>query len=156
MNMDLDENQTNRKTMLDIINYLDFKNVDSKNNDNSYKNFYFQKFLMSHQITLWNKDIILSRLKTAFSKGFHGIHFIEAQYEPCIKEILNYYFNGKEHYLGYRVCETHHKIVLQPNYNKLGINPVQTLRPSFSIDVDIYIGEYKQGSSNTYADFCFE
>lgn len=127
-----------------------YNESNEKKTDEIYKNFYFQKYLISRTSQEWNKEIILNFLKKAFSKGFHGIHFIGLEYEPCIDLILEKYF-GIDHYIGYRVCKTHNKIILTPNYSKLEINPTSYLIPSFVENKLKY-----PYNSETFADFCFE
>lgn len=137
--------------VLSLLEEIKTYNESSENKtDEAYKYFYFQKYLRCHGKQEWNKEIILDFLKKAFSKGFHGIHFIALEYEPCIDMILEKYF-GTDHYIGYRVCKTHDKIILTPNYAKLEINPNSYLTPSFA--------ESKLKcpyNSGTFADFCFQ
>ena len=85
---------TNYEKVLEIINEL--RDQNKTNLEYKYKQFYLEKFLKSDEYDLWNKEVIYEKLQTAFSVRFHGIHFIDINYEPCIEEILDVYFNKQE------------------------------------------------------------
>jgi hypothetical protein len=141
---------TNYEKVLEIINEL---HVQNKNDTESkYKQFYLEKFLKSDEYDLWNKEVIYQKLQTAFSVRFHGIHFIDITYEPCIEEILDVYFNKQEHYLSYRKCLTHKKLILYPNYEKLKMNPTKILQPSYCVNSKLN----PYDCSEPFVDFCFE
>lgn len=146
-------NMTTRQEILSLLQEIKDHNHSSQNKKtcDEYKLYYFHKYLRSNESQQWNKEIIFHFLKKAFSKGFHGIHFVSVIYEPCMDLILEKYF-GADHYLGYRVCQKHDKIVLTPNYEKLKIDPNSYLIPSFVSDVNLKYPFVHE----TYADFCFE
>jgi hypothetical protein len=99
----------------------------------------FMVFKRSSESQQWNRDIILTFLSKAMMNGYQGIHFISIKYLASISLILEHYF-GEDHYLSYRECHQHGKIVLHPNYEKLGVDPVKEIKHSFP----------------GYADFCFD
>ena len=90
-------------------------------------------------------------LKQAYSLGFHGIHFIPSEYEPCISLILQHYFETENHYIFCRICETHKMICIYPNYKKLHISPNKSVKASYSTDVVLF-----DHRKDTFADFCYD
>jgi hypothetical protein len=100
---------------------------------------------------MWSHEKIVQGLKEAFSNGFHGMHFIPSAYEGCIGEILSDYL-GSDHYVAYRICETHRMIILQPNYQKLRISPQSRLESSYASNKHLHALQY----NNSWASFCFD
>ena len=133
-----------RNEIMDIITSLCDPDIH-----HSYRRHKFEAFLRSREKTQWTRDIILGFLRTAFSKGYHGIHFVSDDYLSCIEEILVHYF-GNDHFLAYRLCRSHHKIILLPNYDKLGVKPHEQLQPS------AFWKDHNMEEPTAYADFCFE
>jgi len=116
-----------------------------------YPRHIMAKYCLSSWKSMWNKSIILQRLQKAFRNGFVGIHFIPAEYEGCIAQILSDYL-GDDHFIAYRICKQHKFIVLEPNFLKLKLAPSKYITSSYTIDPLIHASQ----RADQYVDFCFE
>lgn len=116
-----------------------------------YSRHVMTKYRLSSWKSKWDKSMILQRLEKAFSNGFVGIHFIPAEYEGCIGQILLDYV-GEDHFIAYRICKQHQFIVLEPNFHKLKQPPSKYITSSYTIDPAIHASQH----ADHYVDLCFE
>lgn len=116
----------------------------------AFKNHILEKFKNSEEIHNWNAKIIMHFLTKALEKGYHGFHFISDGYLCCVDDILKHYL-GDDHYMAYRHCKIHHKIILLPDYNRLGVRPMDYLRESYTTSPKMF-----PYTETAMASFCFE
>lgn len=129
----------------------EMKNIIKSFDNTNYVSYRFSQYVKSEYAEIWTKDKILTELQRAFSLGFHGIHFVPSKYESCISEILEYYFETKDHYIFGRICETHKMICIYPNYKKLKVAPNSCVKESYKTDYILF-----DHPKESMADCCYD
>lgn len=87
-------------------------------------------------------DTILSNMRKAYSKGFSGCHFIDAEYLGVVGQYLEDVFGTKKHYISAQHVCKHGKVCLVVDTTALGVSANK-----------LWSFEIPQGK---YADFCYE